>query len=391
MPKGREDPAGSAKSQDSVAIYGQSSEGYLIAAKLATKGYKTSIIDENLGTSMELRPDIAADYKDLSSLLADEPALPMLSVKDSISAAKVIFFTPKLRRRDDDILAEVRSRLVEVSRYASSGSLIVFCLPLGTGGANEIISRLEHGMGLICGKDFSFAYSPLELGRPQLFGCESSLSAFEQIIEGSGFSMEVFGLSKAELIHTQRIVSRYSLLSSCFEVAKRLTYMGQESPREYKQIFAEDLTSSFLDLKVVVNSLEAGDPLLYLSSGALKSVESYSRFLVDRIRELVRQKDLKAARLKIILFTDADPYEMRGDKIKMAEDLANRLRDFFSDIEYMNIMREGFTFPMNIDRTNLLVFLSGSCEQKLTQLYEEQIAMTKSHMIRANLPVEFVN
>src|SRR5579885_3650744 len=113
MPKGREDPAGSAKSQDSVAIYGQSSEGYLIAAKL-------------------------------------------------------IFFTPKLRRRDDDILAEVRSRLVEVSRYASSGSLIVFCLPLGTGGANEIISRLEHGMGLICGKDFSFAYSPLELGRPQL-------------------------------------------------------------------------------------------------------------------------------------------------------------------------------------------------------------------------------
>jgi hypothetical protein len=53
-------------------------------------------------------------------------------------------------------------------------------------------------------------------------------------------------------------------------------------------------------------------------------------------------------------------------------------------------MKEGFSFPMGMEKTNLMVFLSGSAEQRLTQLYEDQISMTKSQIIRANLPVEFV-
>jgi hypothetical protein len=375
----------------SAAVYGQSSEGYQIAAKLASKGFPVSIVDEYLGGATELLPNVASDYKDLDSLLADEPAMPMGSFKETISRAKVVFFAPKLRRREEDILAEVRSRMGEVSRNLCAGTLLVFCLPLGIGGSAEIIDRLEHGTGLTCGKDLFFAYSPLDGGRPSLLGCESPLGEFAPLIDAAGFSVEVHGLAKAELIHAQKTLSRYSLVSSFLESAKRLTVLGEDSPREYKQVYAEDLTSGYFDLKLMINSLDAGDPLLYLGSGSMKSIESYSRFLVDRIRELVRQKDLKAARLRIILFSDTDSREMRGDKIRMAEDLSNRLRDFFSDIEYMNIMKQGFTLPMGIDKTNLMIFLSGSSEQKLTRLYEEQIEMTKSHVIRANLPVEFVS
>ena len=100
---------------------------------------------------------------------------------------------------------------------------------------------------------------------------------------------------------------------------------------------------------------------------------------------------MKAARLKIILFTDTDSLEMRGNKLNLAADLVERLRDYFSDIEYMNIMKEGFSPPLSLDKTNLMVFLSGSAEHRLVQLYEEQIAMAKSHMVRANLPVEFIS
>ncbi len=197
-------------------------------------------------------------------------------------------------------------------------------------------------------------------------------------------------LLKAELVHAQKTVAKYSNLASAFETARRLTQMGTDSPREYKQVFAEDLSANLFDLNLVLESLETGEPILYLASGANKSIESYGRFLVERVREFVRLKDLKAARLKIILFSDTDILEMRGDRLRLATDLVERLRDYFSDIDSMNVMKEGFNFPMGLDKTNLLVFMSGSAELKLMQLYEEQIEMTKSHMIRANLPVEFI-
>ncbi|MGI0085404.1 MAG: hypothetical protein ACREBQ_10015, partial [Nitrososphaerales archaeon] len=210
------------------------------------------------------------------------------------------------------------------------------------------------------------------------------------LIEAAGFSMEIFSLPKAELVYAQRLIARYSTLGSMLEFAKRLTQIGFESPREYRQVYADDLSSSLYDLKLVAESVEPGDPLLYLTSGSLKSVESYSRFLVDRIRELVRVKDLKASRLRILLFTDTDRLEIRGDRLNLANSMSEKLKDFFSDIEYLNIVKEGFTPPMGMEKTNLLIFLSGGSEQKILQLYEEQISMTNSRMIRANLPVEFV-
>src|SRR5215469_12709704 len=98
------------KQKESVAVFGLSSEGYEIGAKLAAKGFDVTMIDEMLGTAMELRPEIAGDYRDLRSLLADEPLMEIRSSRESISKAKVVFFTPRLRRKDEEILAEVKSR-----------------------------------------------------------------------------------------------------------------------------------------------------------------------------------------------------------------------------------------------------------------------------------------
>jgi hypothetical protein len=53
-------------------------------------------------------------------------------------------------------------------------------------------------------------------------------------------------------------------------------------------------------------------------------------------------------------------------------------------------MKEGFAPPTGPEKVNLMIFLSGSAEMRLYQLYEEQITMAKSHMIRANLPIDFV-
>jgi hypothetical protein len=380
----------SSRPSGSITIYGLSSEGYQIGAKLASRGYEVYIVDESLGTAMILRPQVASDYSELRDLLTEEPLLDLKSGKDCIRRSSLIFFSPKLRRNEEDILSEVKLRLTDLSKNISPGSAIVFCLPLGVYGSKEIIERIEHASGLSSQKDFVFVYSPLDCGKPTVLGCNGRLDQHFPMIEAAGFSMEISSVSKAELIHAQKLLAKYSGLASTFEAAKRLTGLGYDSPREYKQIFADDLNSLLFDLKLLVESVETGDPMLYLSSGSLKSIEGYSRFLVERIRELVKSRDLKASRLKITLFTDTDALEMRGDKITMARGVQERLRDFFSDIEYLNIMKEGFSFPMGIDKINLMVFLSGSAEQKLTQLYEDQISMTKPQIIRANLPVEFV-
>jgi hypothetical protein len=386
-----ENPPELSKPREATVIYGLSSEGFQIGSKLAKKGYDVTMIDEVLGTAMELRPEIAGDYRDLRSLLADEPLMEIRPKKESIVSAKVIFFAPRLRRKDEEILSEVKSRIADASKAMSPNTVFVFCLPLGIGGTKEIIDRIEHSSGLVNGKDFWFAYCPLDSeGRPSVFGCDGKEMPHSKIIDAAGLSTEVTGLLKAELVHAQRTVAKYSNLASAFETARRLTQMATDSPREYKQVFAEDLSSNVFDLNLVLDSLETGEPILYLASGANKSIESYGRFLVERVREFVRLKDLKAARLKIILFSDTDILEMRGDRLRLALDLVERLRDYFSDIDSLNVMKQGFSFPMGLDKTNLLVFLSGSAELKLIQLYEEQIEMTKSQMIRANLPVEFI-
>lgn len=380
------------KPREPSVIFGLSSEGFQIGSKLAAKGYQVTLIDELLGTGMELRPEIAGDYRDLRSLLADEPLMEIRSKKESIAAAKAIFFAPRLRRRDEEILAEVKSRISDATKNMSPDTVFVFCLPLGIGGTKEIIDRIEHASGLINGKDFWFSYSPLDSeGRPSVFGCDGKDAPYSKVIEAAGLGTEVTGLQKAELVHSQKVVAKYSNLASAFETSRRLTQMGTDSPREYRQVFAEDLSSNLFDLSLILDSLETGEPILILASGANKSIESYGRFLVERVREFVRLKDLKASRLKIILFSDTDILEMRGDRIRLAADLVERLRDYFSDIESLNVMKEGFSFPTLLDKTNLLVFLSGSAELKLIQLYEEQIEMTRSHMIRANLPVEFIS
>lgn len=385
------DSASELKQKGSAVVYGLSSEGYEIASKLAAKGHNVSIVDEMLGTAMELRPEIAGDYRELRSLLADEVLMQIKSLKECISSAQVVFFAPKLRKRDADIVSEVRTRLSDVSKNLSSDSVFLFCLPVGFNGTKDVIERIEHSSGLVNGRDFFFAYTPLDSERPSVFGSDAKELPHFGTIEAAGFSMERMSLSKAELVHAQRIVAKFSSLASAFETARRLTQIGSESPREYKQIFAEDLNSNLYDLELILDSLDTGDPILYLASGSNKSIGSYSRFLLERVREFVKARELKASRLKIILFTDTDSLAMRGDKLSFATELVERLRDYFSDIEYLNIMKEGFTPPIGLDKTHLLIFLSGGAELKLMQLYEEQISMSRSHMIRANLPVEFVS
>jgi hypothetical protein len=83
-----------------------------------------------------------------------------------------------------------------------------------------------------------------------------------------------------------------------------------------------------------------GEPLTYLSGAALKSLDNQVRYIVDETRELLREMQLKASRTRVLVAWSIDRYEMRADRMRTAESLAERLRDYVTDVKHVQIHSE---------------------------------------------------
>jgi translation elongation factor EF-Tu-like GTPase len=72
---------------------------------------------------------------------------------------------------------------------------------------------------------------------------------------------------------------------------------------------------------------------MYLVNGSIKGTESYVKHLIDRVRELLKKRDLKASRTKVAIAWSLDPNEMRGDKLELLSTLESKLKDYIGDVE----------------------------------------------------------
>ena len=70
----------------------------------------------------------------------------------------------------------------------------------------------------------------------------------------------------------------------------------------------------------------------YLAGATLKSFDNYVRYVVDEAREVLKEKQLKASRTKNTLVWNLDKYEMRGERLQVAESIQQRLRDYVTDV-----------------------------------------------------------
>ena len=324
---------------EKIVVYGLSTEGYSLACQMAVNGADVQIIDETSSSAMSLTSEIAQTYPSINSLKEDEPLLSMEPIEIAVSNAKYLFFTPKIRKMDQDLKTELNSKFKDAVESLKKGSNLIYCLGTGFGGKDENVSILEHITGFKVGKSISYFYFPINNSNqaPKIIGSfnntdDKKLASFLTTAkEGKTF----VPISTAEQLHAIDTITRFTSICSIVEVCKfqRNDKKSGLVFDDFKNLYLDDMINGLYDLRSIASSFEGVNSLMYLINGCLKGISSYIKRLIDIIRITLKKNDLKASRTKIILSWTFDLNGMRGEKIEILDLLTSKLRDYIGDVE----------------------------------------------------------
>ena len=328
-----------------VAVYGLTSEGYSVAARLIEKSVVT-LVDETLQMAMDLEQGMVRSHKTVQDLVGDEMLMGLKPVSQVLSEAEVVVFAPKLRKVGDESVIEASAKLRDVAKYASTGSTILNLLPTGVGGNADNVALLEKQTGMRVGERLNYAYSPT--GSQPGLGAESPAQASAVAVLGTkaeskeftsledlGFKPTYEGVAALELEYISRVLALCTSMAAEIELMRKAREMkvprGTESER-----YVDQLASLIYDLTVIQSSEDVGEPITYLAGAAVKSLENYERYVVEETRDLLRELQLKASRTRVMVAWSADRYEMRADRLATAQSLTEKLRDYVSDVRQVD-------------------------------------------------------
>ena len=385
---------------ESAVVYGLSTEGYQIASSLVANKVPTIIIDENLQQAIEFTQGTAKSYKSARELVEEEPLLGIRSMEESIANANAIFFAPKIRKYDDSAKSEISSRLISISKNISKDSMLFYHLPLGVGGNAENFEVIERASGLKPDEDFTYVFAPLSPRTSAAVSVGSnSLKEPRKVIatmKSAGIkSSYILPITLSELHFSKETIMRYSPASSELEAARAVDDAEQrkELSKTFKNIdvYLDDLADGLFDLRVISNSLETGEPLLYLVSGAHRAIEGYVRYLTDELKDFMKRKALKASKTSISISWILDKFEIRGEKLRVYDLLIERLSDYVGDVISPPSYEKGsgaVQLPiLSNEKTNLMVACSKedfTSLEKASKNYRNLSVL----ILRANLACE---
>ncbi len=324
-----------------MVVYGLSTEGYRIASSLAVRGLKVSLVDEAARMAIALKPEIASSYPNVSSLMEDEPLLALEPIDVAIKDAAYLFFAPKVRKIGQDAKSDSGIKLRDAMRALTKGCSIVYCLPTGVGGNSENIALIEHVTGLSVNKDFDYYYMPFATGRlaseELTVGSMKSNNCTEllEIMNHPDLAkkLNILDIASAESMHAIRVLNFYSGTAGVLEIFKQARDSKISMDGAFTDIFLDDISNGLFDLRAISSSLTGAGPLMYLVNGTIKATEGYIKYMIDRIRDTLKNRDLKASRIKVVVAWGLDLNEMRGDKIELMHSLESRLKDYIGDVE----------------------------------------------------------
>jgi hypothetical protein len=331
----------------STAVYGLSTEGYRIASSIAIKGLKVSLIDESARVAIAIKPDIARNYPNVNSLIDDESLLGLEPIDIAINTASYIFFAPKIRKIGQDVKSDVMSKFRDAIKTLRKGSSFIYTLPTGIGGNDENIALMEHLTGMNVGDDINYYYMPI---------CNSNISSPDLLVGSirsrqdaqmerllldydTNIRLNFVDILSAEFAHSIRILEHYTGLASILEICKlvddvRISNELMSNP--LRNVYLDEVASGLYDLRAIAASLSGAGPLMYLVNGTIKGTEAYIKHLIDEVRDVLKKRDLKASRTKVVIKWSLDLNEMRGDKLDLLLSLESKLKDYIGDVELHN-------------------------------------------------------
>jgi hypothetical protein len=315
-------------------MYGLTSEGYRLAADLVDKAQVT-IVDETLQMAMDLDQAFLRKNPSLQDLMGEEPLLSFKPLEQVLGNAQVIFFTPKLRRPSEETLIEAGTKLRDLARYLSRGVTLVNSLPTGPGGNSENIMMVEKQTGLKVGTTLTYAYMPLRPRDPKPAVVSAAGAQEKGALQALGFVQNSQNVFSAELEYASMVMEAAVGSVTEIEMAKRAREARVSFPRA-TEVFIDEFAKYLYELKAIQASEETGESISYLAGAALKSFDNYVRYVVDETREVLKEKQLKASRTKIGLLWALDRYEMRGERLQVADSIQQRLRDYVTDVDVVS-------------------------------------------------------
>jgi hypothetical protein len=315
-------------------MYGLTSEAYKLAGELVDKAQVT-IIDETLQMAMDLEPSFLKKNPNLQEVMEQEPLLSFKPLEQVLGEAQVIFYTPRLRRPSDETLIEAGSKLRDLARYLSKGVALVNSLPTGPGGNSDNIMLVEKQTGLKVGATLTYAYMPLrpKEAKPAVISVAGAQE--KGPLQALGFIPNSQNVFSAELEYASAVMEAAVSSVTEIEMAKRARE-AKVSIQRSSNAYLDEFSKFLYELKAIQASEETGESISYLAGATLKSFDNYVRYVVDETREVLKEKQLKASRTKISLLWNLDKYEMRGERLQVAESIQQRLRDYVTDVDIVS-------------------------------------------------------
>jgi hypothetical protein len=105
---------------------------------------------------------------------------------------------------------------------------------------------------------------------------------------------------------------------------------------------------------MLANSIESGT-LAHIVNNCIRSLEAYSKYVVDEVRLLLKKRDLRASKCKIVIAWSIDSNEMRSSRAAMLSLLSSRLRDYIGDVD---MLRDTSLLDVYDDRTLVILACS---------------------------------
>jgi hypothetical protein len=376
-----------------VVVYGLSTEGYNLASSLVSAGHKVSLLDESTKMGFSLNADIIRTYSSASDLIEDESLLELYGMDDVIASASYLFFFPKIRKIGQEVKIDVSSKFIDAIKPIKNNTSIIYTLPTGIGGNEENIDILEHTTGMTVGENIYYYYMPVNSG-PILstntilgnFNSKRDIFLENMLKKFTHQEINFVNILSAELAYVSRILRHYSGIASVLEVCKFSSEYGIDNQiidNFYKDLYLDDITNGLHDLRIIQSSLHGSNPLVYLVNGTIKSIEGYTKNLIDKVRYILKKRNLKASKTRISISWTLDTNEMRGDKIDVFALLESKLRDYIGEVE-----RKGTnsldTYPS--DKTTISI----ACSKNDYRLLSSQNKSSESIIIKANPICEVV-
>jgi len=317
-----------------VAMYGLTSEAYMLAADLADRA-TVVIVDETLQMAMDLEPGFLKKNPNLQEVMQAEPLMSLKPVEQVLGEAQVIFFTPRLRRPSEETLIEAGSKLRDLARYLSKGVTLVNSLPTGPGGNSDNIMVVEKQTGLQVGSTLTYSYMPLMPNDAKPAVVSAAGLPEKGPLRALGFTPNSQNVFSAELEYASEVMQAAVASVTEIEMARRARE-AKVSLQGSSSAYLDEFSRYLYELKAIQASEETGEAISYLAGATLKSFDNYGRYVVDETREVLKEKQLKASRTKISLLWNLDRYEMRGERLQVAESIQQRLRDYVTDVEVVS-------------------------------------------------------